>query len=100
VKTRLLRRLRRRARNRVYGKWDGYELTIQWKKWVSGEGYVILNFKLGDGHENNDFYHSRETVFKDIDDLKSGLAEARRCAILQTVMEYRSDIIKDKIKKL
>lgn len=35
MKTRLLKRLRRMAKTRVFAQWDGFCFTIVWKKWRS-----------------------------------------------------------------
>lgn len=53
-----------------------------------------------DRYENDDFYVTSGTVFDSIDDVKSGLVAARRCAVLEMVREHRSKIIKNKIKNL
>jgi len=104
MKTRLLKRLRRKAKNRVFPKWDGYEFIIVYKKWLSTEdGFILKQYECIDmqkGVFSDGFSVLGGTVFYGIDELKDGLVKARRCAILEMVDEYRNESIRKKIKNL
>lgn len=102
MKTRMLKRLRRMAKTRVFAQWDGFCFTIVWKKWRSvDEGYIMLEYERAHNASDNDgFRLMGGTSYNTIDELKPALVDARRCVIMEMVNEQKDEMIRKKIQNL
>lgn len=95
MKTRLLKKLRRIAKRKVYAKYSGYYFKI-----IFREKKVEFYYKQGKNEEQDMLSVSESTLFNNIDELKKGLMRARRYAILEILGQIKKDIINKEIKNL